>query len=298
MRNAGGSAAVVVLHSSAMNILVTGGSGRIGRYAVRYLLERGHDVLNIDLKPLSVGRYLRVDLQNPGEIYSAMAASRPDAVVHLAAWPGDGIVPPLSTYHHNTNLTYSVLQAACDFGIKRVIVASSHHVYGNELYPPVYLPLDEEHPIRIVGPYGLSKLAGEQAAEYFTRVHGMEVVSFRYVGVRAPEEMDAAITEMSERPNQNLRLMWTRMDARDAAGYCAAAVEAETVEPGPYNISSRFIILDEESKTLVRRHFPRETEIRDGLDGRTSPMSTAKARAAFDYTPRFEWSVHNRYPER
>jgi nucleoside-diphosphate-sugar epimerase len=281
----------------AMNIVVTGGSGRIGRYVVRYLHDRGHAVLNIDVKPFSAAEYLRVDLRNAGEVYSALATARPDVVVHLAAWAGDGFVPPLSTYHHNTGVTYSVLQAACDLGVKRVIVASSHHVYGNALYPPVYLPLDEDHPIRPVGPYGLSKLAGEHAAEYFTRVHGMEVLSFRYVGVRTPEEMDAAIAQVSQHPDRNLRLMWTRMDARDAAGYCGAAAEAEKVEPGPYNISSRYILLDEESKTLVRRHFRKETEIREGLEGNASPISTAKARAAFDYTPQFEWSVHKRHPE-
>lgn len=281
-----------------MRVAVTGGSGRIGHWVVLELVERDHDCLNLDIVPhrAGAGKSLRVDLLRAGDLYAAFASFRPDVVIHLAAWAGDGLVPSTKTYADNASTTFNVFQACLDSGVKRVIWGSSHHVYGTASQPPAYFPIDEAHPLRPVGPYGLSKLAGEHAAEYFTRVQGMPVYSFRLFGVRDPADMDDQVEQTAAHPERNLRLMWTRMDARDAAGFFAAAVENDDAEPGPYHISGRYTLLSESSEELIDRYFGSEVERRAPIEGRTAPMSTRKAREAFGYSSRFNWSVVDRYP--
>lgn len=281
-----------------MRVAVTGGSGRVGRWVVLELVERGHHCLNLDIvpHPAAAVKSLRVDLREAGEIYATFASFRPEVVVHLGAWAGDGFVPTATTYNDNTSMTYNVFQASADLSVKRVVWASSHHVYGTAGSPPAYFPLDEDHPMRPVGPYGLSKLAGEHAAEYFTRVRGVPVYSFRLFGVREPREMDVQVERTAAHPEGSLRLLWTRMDARDAAVFFAAAVEDNTAEPGPYHIAGQFTLLAEDTETLIDRHFGPGTERRARIEGRSAPISTRKAQEAFGYSTKFNWSVEDRFP--
>ena len=69
--------------------------------------------------------------------------------------------------------------SSADLGIKRVVAASSNQVYGLAGAPPLYAPVDEAHPLRPVNCYALSKMAGEQAADYFCRNFNIEILSFR-----------------------------------------------------------------------------------------------------------------------
>jgi nucleoside-diphosphate-sugar epimerase len=91
--------------------------------------------------------------------------------------------------------------------------------------------------------------------------------------------------------------LWTRCDARDAALACRLGVEADDVAPGPYNITGRNVVLDEDSVTLVTRYFGEQTEIREGLVGRASPLSCQRAERAFGYRPQYDWSLHQRHSE-
>ena len=282
-----------------MRVLVTGGSGRIGRYVVQEMVQAGHTVTSIDIAPSVVPGVpsLLVDLTDAGQVYQAVAQAQAEAVVHMGAWANDGLVPSTRTYGDNVRGTFNVFQACADQGVRRVVSASSHQVYGTAWKAPLYVPIDEEHPLRPHAPYALSKVVGEQAASYFVARHEMEIVSFRLLGVRLPSAIDAEIERNMQDPGAHKRLMWTRCDVRDAALACRLAVEAETVPPGPYNITGRLNLLDENSATLVARHFP-STQIREGLEGPLSPTSCARAREAFGYQPRYNWSVSQRHPEK
>ncbi len=281
-----------------MKILVTGGSGRIGRYVVREMIQAGHTVTSVDLVPGVVQGVpsLLVDLTDAGQVYQALAQSQADAAIHMGAWADDGLVPNTRTYGDNIRGTFNIFQACADLGVRRVVSASSHQVYGTAREAPLYVPIDEDHLLRPAGPYALSKVAGEQAADYFVARHGIDILSFRLLGIRLPSAMDAEIERNLQDPETHKRLMWTRCDVRDAAFACRLAVEAETVTPGPYNITGQLNVLDKDSATLVSRHFP-TTEIRSGLKGSLSPTSCARAREAFSYQPRYNWSVSQRHPE-
>ena len=282
-----------------MQILVTGASGRIGRYVVKELVSAGHSVTGVD-KLASDGRmsrFLRVDLTDAGEVYQVLAGAEAEAVVHLGAWANAGVVPDTRTYGDNVQGTFNIFQACADLGIQRVVSASSAQVYGFAKEPPVYVPVDEAHPLRPANCYALSKVVGEQAADYFVKRFGITILSFRLMGIRAPAQLEAEIDELAQDPSKGTSLLWTRTDARDAAIACRLAVEVESVSSGPYNITGVRVVLSEPTPTLVERYFGAETEIQDALPGHISPMSCAKAEAAFGYQPQFRWSVSQRHLE-
>ena len=282
-----------------MQILVTGASGRIGRYVVKELVDAGHNVTGVDILASEGGssRFLRVDLTDAGEVYQALAAAKAEAVIHLGAWANAGVVPDTRTYGDNVRGTFNVFQACVDLGIQRVVSASSAQVYAFAKEPPVYVPVDEAHPLRPANCYALSKVVGEQTADYFIKRFGMTILSFRFMGIRMPAQLNTEIDELAQDPSKGTSLLWTRTDARDAAIACRLAVEAESVASGPYNITGAQVMLSEATATLVERYFGDKTEVRDALPGHISPVSCAKAEAAFGYQPQFVWSVSQRYLE-
>jgi len=274
-----------------MRILVTGASGRIGGYAARELVACGHDVTSVDVAPgAAAGRRLRVDLTDAGQVYQALCAARAEAVVHMGAWANAGVVPHTRTYGDNVRGTYNLFQACADLGIRRIVSASSAQVYGFAGAPPVYVPVDEAHPCRLVNCYALSKMAGEQAAAFFSAQHGLEILSFRIMGVRRPAEIAAELAQMNAHRERGGSLLWTRTDARDAARACRLAAEAESVESGPYNITGAQVVVDEDAASLVARHFGDATQVREPLAGRQSPMTCARAERVFGYAPQYVWT--------
>ena len=130
-----------------MNIIVTGGSGRIGRYVVAELVRHKHHVTSVDVKPLDIqgSRFVRADITDFDQIRQVLEGQ--EAVVHMGAWANWGMVSPSQTYGDNTQGTYNVFQACADLGVKRIVSASSNHVYGFGIgeTPPVYVALDEKH---------------------------------------------------------------------------------------------------------------------------------------------------------
>ena len=277
-----------------MNILVTGSSGRIGHFVVEELRSAGHTVLGVDIAP-GPNTGFGVDLTQAGEIYQALYRAQAGAVVHMGAWANAGKVPDSRTYGENVQGTFNVFQACAELGIKRVVSASSAQVYGCAGAPPEFVRADESHPTRPINCYALSKVAGEDAADYFGKNFGMEIPSFRFMGIRTPEELDREVDRLAENPETGGSLLWTRTDVRDAALACRLAVEADRVETGPYNITGSRVIVDLESAELIRTYCGDDVAFKSGLDGYDSPLSCEKARAAFGYEPRYVWSVSERH---
>ncbi|MGA1197408.1 MAG: NAD-dependent epimerase/dehydratase family protein [Candidatus Latescibacterota bacterium] len=226
-----------------MNVLVTGSSGRIGHYAVQNLQDAGHRVLGVDIvSGQKTG--LVVDLTKSGEIYQALARANAEAVVHMGAWANPGVVPDTRTYGENVQGTFNLFQACAELGIKRVISASSAQVYGFAGAPPEFVRVDESHPTRPINCYALSKVAGEQAADYFVKNFGLEILSFRFMGIRSPDELNREIDVLVAHPEKGGALLWTRTDVRDAARACRLAVEADAPASGPYNITGARVLLE------------------------------------------------------
>ena len=177
-----------------MRILFTGGTGKAGRHAIAYLVEAGHQVLNLDQTPLDhPGADNRIaDITDAGQIYDVMhsyANQREmfpgtgvpsfDAVVHFAAIPRLMQAPDNECYRVNTMGTYNVIDAAIKFGIRKIIFASSETTYGicfadGEIKPD-YLPIDEDHPTLPEDSYAMSKVVNEATAKSFQRRSGFDI---------------------------------------------------------------------------------------------------------------------------
>lgn len=288
-----------------MKISVTGGSGTIGAYIVADLLEHGHEVSVLERtaqrqfvassgkgRAISIG----VDVTNVGEVTQALAAFRPDAVIHMAAWANDHMVPASRTFGENIHGTFNIFQACADLGIRRIVWGSSGQVYGFEHLAPVYLPVDEDHPLRPLNPYAMSKVAGERVAEYFAERHGLDILSFRILGVRAPAQLTDEIKHVAQHPEGGRFLLWSRGDARDCALACRLALEASQVTSGAYNISGG-LVLNTDPAMLAETYFGGKIEIRSALGSGTPLYSVGKAERAFGYRPRHVWSESTFHPE-
>ena len=111
-----------------MRVLVTGGSGRLGQFAIRDLLAHGHDVVNADRRRAAgegapAARFVETDLGDVGQVAGAMAGC--DAVVHLGAIPAPYGHADEVVFGNNTRATFAVLQAASLLGVRRAAIASS-----------------------------------------------------------------------------------------------------------------------------------------------------------------------------
>ena len=176
---------------SAMRCLVTGGCGFIGSHVVDALVRDGCEVAVLD--DLSTGN---VEHLNPaaelveGDVADAEAVREAAAaaawVFHLAALPRvqQSVDDPIGTHAVNVNGTLNVLQAAREHGAERVVVSSSSSVYGDQA---THL-MTEDLPPNPLSPYGLHKLMGEQYADLFAALFGMQVVSLRYFNVYGPRQ--------------------------------------------------------------------------------------------------------------
>jgi nucleoside-diphosphate-sugar epimerase len=174
--------------------LVTGGAGFIGSHLAHALLERGEWVRVAD--DLSTGKpanlavldgraeVLTGDLADSAVAREAVADI--DIVLHQAAIPSvpRSVADPLTTHRANVDATVSVLVAAKDAGVRRVVYAASSSAYGDT---PA-LPKREDMPPNPLSPYALQKLVGEQYLQMFTRLYGLDTVSIRYFNVFGPRQ--------------------------------------------------------------------------------------------------------------
>ena len=124
-------------------IVVTGGSGKVGRALIRDLIAHGYSVINIDLVPSTepLCHFLKADLNDMGQAMDAIRRAagtverrRPfeiaEGVIHLAGIPAPGLAPDVTTFQNNLMTTYNVFSAATTFGVKRVVWASSETIFG------------------------------------------------------------------------------------------------------------------------------------------------------------------------
>lgn len=163
-------------------VVVTGGSGRLGRFVVDRLKDK-YEITVIDVKPSDVPgvAYQNVDITDLAGLTKAFQGV--DAVIHLAAVPNPRTSSPEICFRVNTQGTWAVLQAAENAGVKRAVVASSDSATGLHYNPknwaPQYLPVDEKHPIRPSEVYSLSKEVTESISKCFSARGKLEVLVIR-----------------------------------------------------------------------------------------------------------------------
>jgi nucleoside-diphosphate-sugar epimerase len=271
-----------------MRVVVTGGSGKAGKWLVRHLRESGYDVLNVDWQHdgSSHGQCLVTDLADPGQTFDALAGS--DAVVHLAAIPAPEVRPTSETFRINTLSTYNVFAAAEAHGLQRVVYASSETVLGLPFdEPPAFAPIDESHPSRPETSYALSKVVGEAMAAQFARRTGTPHVGLRISNIMEPDDYQAFPGYWEDASLRRWNL-WGYVDVRDVARACERGLAASVSGSEVCIIAAADTVMNRDSADLLAETFP-TVHVKRHVEGRETLLAIDRARSVLGYEPRFSW---------
>ena len=173
-----------------MVVLVIGGAGYIGSHTARALKRAGHEVVVFDnlytgFKRLAAGfELVQADMLDAAALGKVLP--RADAIMHFAAhaYVGESVTNPKKYFHNNVEGGLSLLNAAMEAGVKKIIFSSTCAVYGE----PAKVPIDENTSRQPVNPYGVSKMFFEQALEAYDRAYGLRYASLRYFNAAGADE--------------------------------------------------------------------------------------------------------------
>lgn len=180
-----------------MQVLVTGGAGFIGSHLAQALHKKGWRVSILD--NLSTGSLDKIphgvefyhgDIRDKRFVHKVVEKEQPSIVFHLAAQISTAVSTRDASCDAEINLigTINVLEAAVHGHVQKVIYASSAAVYGY----PMYLPIDEKHPLRMLSCYGVSKAGAENYLMVYRQMYGLDYTVLRYANVYGPGQNSSA----------------------------------------------------------------------------------------------------------
>lgn len=167
-----------------MNIIVTGGSGFLGRPMIKALVGAGHSIKNIDLTKNPDFETTIADVRDRERMKQEIKAA--DVVFHLASLieAGESVIEPAKYLDYNVAGTLSVLEAMRVNQLKTFIFSSSAAIYGE----PLRTPIKEDDRTLPINPYGVTKLAMEGLLNSYVGSFGMTGVALRYFNLYGPGE--------------------------------------------------------------------------------------------------------------
>lgn len=273
-------------------VAITGGSGRLGR-AVVERLEGACQRLVVDrVPPAARVAFTGVDVTDYGALRAAFAGC--DAVIHLAAIPNPRTAPADVTFRTNVQGTFAALQAAEDAGVRRVVLASSDSVVGFHYNPPgwrpLYLPIDEAHPLQPTEFYSLSKRVGETIAESFAARGRLEVVVIRPTHIVFPPEYPELEARGGDLHNYHV---WTYVAPEDVALAFRLALALPAVRYDTFFITAADGLNRRPTLELVRERYGALPEIRRPEVYERLPTASildgSHAREVLGFTPTSDW---------
>ena len=277
---------------SYAKVLVTGGSGRLGRYVVDELLQHAA-VTVFDLAPPQQAGVPHVagDATDLEAVRAAVAGQ--DAILHLAALDLGVKSPPERWFGVNVMAAWNVLQAATEAGIGKVVVVSSVAADGlTEMRPehvPRYLPVDEDHPLAPVHPYGVSKLVVEDVCRAFARRGDIEVTCLRPTVVAFPWHVPV----MLERVRSGMRWFASYVTPEDTAVACRLALDYHAAPFDVFYLNAADACVDEPSLERAEALFGAVPRLRDPAwyeaDPRAAFIDSPRAQAALGWRPTSSW---------
>lgn len=256
-------------------ILFTGGTGKAGRHVIPYLLDQGHRVVNVDLKPLDHPGVdnLVADITDSGQMFNVMTSyanfdellpgtgvPKFDAVVHFAAVPRILINADNEMFRINTMGTYNVIEAAVKLGIPKIIVASSETTYGicfadGEASPPA-LPVTEDFDTNPMDSYALSKVVNEKTARAFQSRSGFDIYALRIGNVIEPHEYETLFPKYFADPSVRRRNVFNYIDARDLGQIVDLCLKKDGLGFEVFNAGNNDNSATLPAADLARTYFP------------------------------------------
>ncbi len=172
-------------------VLITGGAGFIGSHLVRHFAGQAQVTVLDDLRSGYARnlegiacRFVRGSILDDGSLREAMAGA--EEVYHLAAMISvpESVAKPAECAELNTEGTRRVLAAAVAAGARKVVLASSAAIYGDNPTVPKLESMSPEPK----SPYAETKLAGERLLEAYRQAHGLGTTSLRFFNVFGPRQ--------------------------------------------------------------------------------------------------------------
>ena len=281
-------------------VVVTGGSGKLGRAVVADLLAHGWAVVNLDRAAPGEDQgcpFVRIDFTDYGQAVEALTGIQDkytgvDALVHLAAVPAPGLIGNAATFANNATTTYNVFAAAKLAGVRNVVWASSETVLGLPFdTPPPYLPVDEEYPARPESTYSLVKHLEEQMAAQFCRWDpDLKMIGLRFSNVMYPDDY-AAFPSYDADPALRKWNLWAYIDARDGAQAVRRALEHRATGVDVFVIANADTVMSRSSAELAAGTYP-DVAVRKDLEEHETLLSIDKARRVLGYVPEHSWRDH------
>ncbi|KAJ5529392.1 Nascent polypeptide-associated complex subunit beta [Penicillium freii] len=290
------------------HIVVTGGSGKAGQFVIKELLNAGHIILNLDLMPLEHPdvHTLKTDLADSGQVFNALSGQwalrepfpeglppRPDAVIHLAGYARNMLVPDNETFRSNTEGTYNIIEAACKLGIRKIIIASSVTVYGvafaqgDTNFPS--FPIHEDLDVNPTDTYAIAKLCGERVARGFAARFGVDIYILRIGRVIEPEEYNQDIFySYVHEPTMWKVHGWSYIDARDLGGMCEAALRTDGLGFQVFNATNDHITNLSPTRDFLKSQFP-DIPITREMEEFEAPFSNAKIKKLLGFQEKHPW---------
>ena len=276
-----------------MKILVTGGSGSVGKYIVDELLQHGHTIGVLDLHSPKQNNvtFHNVDMLILGDVERAMKGY--DVVVHTAGIPHPLNDPAERVFNVNVNGTFNVLESAVRNRIKKVVFTSSESTLGfafmtNRMVPE-YIPIDEQHLMRPQDPYGLSKVIGEQICRTYSAKYGIRTICLREPWIWVPEaEQLPFYKKLVNEYHDWHKNLWTYVHVYDVAQAHRLAIEKDLE-----NLHEIFFITAKEnwtgknSQELLHQFYPEVTNFSKSFLGPSALISHEKARQMLGYQPHY-----------
>jgi len=277
-----------------MRVAVTGAGGRLGRAVMARVQESGIEAVGVDrLDPVGQGQTIVMDLCDLGQVCGALAGT--DAVIHLGAIPAPVGYPPEVVFRNNILGQFNVCEAAAILGIRRVVSASSVSALGfpwqHRWSEPLYVPIDEAHPLLPQDAYGLSKAAGEEITAAYCRRTGGSAASLRFSTIIDADGYRRFIDGVRDQPGDFARVLWSYVDLRDAAEACLFALTAPFAGHQPLFIVADDTSSDLSTHVLLERYFPAVLRRPGERQARWPLIDGTRAVEVLGYHPRYRWQA-------
>ncbi len=299
-----------------MAILITGGTGMVGSYAARELVERGERPVLYDVAPQlrnldGIEDHVALhtgDVGSVSELLEAIRRHNVDRIIHTA-----GILTspsrdrPHFTFQLNLGGTACVLEVARLAGVRRVVFCSSATIY--DFAVPSAGPIGEEHPARPVTVYAATKLAAEHLGNAYAAMYGIEFVARRLARLRGPgsrlpagtggglfyDLLTRALIERSTAIPRDDRPAQEYVYVRDAALGAVCACLAPRPAHAAFNIAMGDILYFDDIVAAARRRLPDarievappDASIAKAYAPRDQASDLSRARAELGFEPRY-----------
>lgn len=297
-------------------VIVTGGSGVVGRHLIKSLLQQGYQVLNLDMvaiprdetdEALNSVHTLSVDLTQSGQVFNALLShfrleqpfrdtvSPPEAIIHLAGIARNMLVSDDETVRINFISAFNVMQAACKLGVRKLIVASSVTVYGvtfaeGDVDFPSF-PIDEDIDVNPMDAYAISKVCIERAARGLARRYGADIYVLRLGNVVLPEDYQpGGLCDKYKTHAERFKVHgWSYTDVRDFGGMCHACLVKAGLGFQLFNATNDEVTAAVTSTTdFLKRQCP-STPFTRAMELYEAPISNRKMKDMLGFSERYPW---------